>query len=110
MTWKNLFQVLSVEIADEIAELATRSDQTSEHIVRSMEHQYPDQGFAHIRDQFFVGANILVAPLVEDDARSRIVEFPPGNWLGDDNFLVTGPASLEFQVPRSRLPFYRLQP
>lgn len=101
---------LHVEMGDQIVELARKSAETGEPIVQSMEYQYPHQGFAGIGDQFFLGPDILVAPVVENDARSRVVKFPAGKWLGDDQSLVTGPASLEIQVPLSRLPYYRLQP
>lgn len=101
---------LHVEMGDEIVELARQSAQTGEPIVRSMEYQYPHQGYAGIQDQFFLGLDILVAPVVEKGARSRVVQFPEGKWLGDDASVVTGPASIEIQVPLTRLPYYRLQP
>jgi len=58
-------------------------------------------------DQFMLGDDILVAPVVEQGARSRVVKFPQGTWQGDDGSTVAGPCELEVTAPLSRLPRYR---
>ena len=92
-----------------ILALAERSAQDGEPIVRPLEWQWPHQGYAAIRDQFMLGDDLLVAPVVEKGARSREVVFPPGRWRGDDGSVVQGPVKQTIQVPLARLPYYRLE-
>ncbi len=100
---------LHVEIGPEIAELAKESARTGEPIARSLEYQFPHQGYAAVKDQFLLGPDLLVAPVLEKGARSRKVLFPPGTWKGDDGSIVEGPAERTIEVPLERLPYYRLQ-
>lgn len=46
----------------------------------------PDTPAAERDDQFFLGSHVLVAPVLEEGARSVEVTFPPGRWV----HLVTG--------------------
>ena len=55
-------------------------------IVRPMFFERPDSAeYAHIDDQFMLGDHLLVAPIIEEGARSRTVELPPGSWYRFDN-------------------------
>ena len=101
---------LHEQMGGEILSLAKTSSKTGEPIVRAMEYVYPDQGYAKIHDQFMLGDSILVAPVLEQDARVRSVIFPAGQWQGDDGATVTGPATIEIDVPLSRLPWFRKAP
>lgn len=101
--------LLHEKMGPEILEMAKTSARTGEPIVRSMEYMYPHKGYAEIKDQFLLGENILVAPLLEKGKRSRKVVFPQGKWQGDDGSVVNGPCTKEIQVPLSRLPWYRRQ-
>lgn len=53
---------------------------TGEPIVRYMEYVFPNQGFAHVIDQFMLGDDILVAPVVTKGTRTREVILPEGRW------------------------------
>lgn len=90
--------------------LARASARTGEPILRPLAWQWPHQGYEPITDQFLLGADLLVAPVVEKGARKRSVTFPPGRWRGDDGSLVEGPTTREVDVPLSRLPYYERQP
>jgi len=98
---------LHARFGDEILALARESARTGEPIVRTLEYEYPGQGYAEIKDQFLLGHSLLVAPVVEKGATSRLIRFPPGTWKGDDGSLVTGPAAIEVNAPLGRLPYYR---
>lgn len=52
-----------------ILELAKRAAETGEPIVRSMEYEYPHQGFTDCKDQYMLGDKYLVAPI--GDSRSK---------------------------------------
>jgi alpha-glucosidase (family GH31 glycosyl hydrolase) len=91
----------------EILALAKRAAQTGEPIVRSLEYQFPNQGYGDVADQFLLGEEILVAPVLEKGATQRTVVFPPGAWRGDDGVVVKGPSKQVVQAPLARLPWWR---
>ncbi|UCF35442.1 MAG: alpha-galactosidase [Acidobacteriota bacterium] len=98
---------LHSEFGTEILTLARESAETGEPIVRSLEYEYPHQGYVEIDDQFLLGESILVAPVVEKGVRRRNIVFPSGTWKGDDGTTVKGPTELEVAAPLERLPWYR---
>jgi len=53
---------------------------TGHPIQRPLGLQYPDLG-AHPNDEYMFGADLLVAPVVENGKRERSVIFPPGRWI-----------------------------
>ena len=84
---------------------ARHSSRTNEPIVRSMEYQYPHQGFLDCRDQFMLGEKYLVAPMVTAGG-SRTVRLPGGQWRDDRGDTFRGPLMMEIDVPLDRLPYY----
>ena len=58
-------------------------------------------------DEFLMGENLLVAPVVEKGAKTRKVVIPPGRWLGDDGTEIAGPAEITVNAPLSRLPHFK---
>lgn len=98
---------LHVRLGDEIIALARTAASTGEPIIRSMEYAFPGNGYVDITDQFLLGGNILVAPVIEKGAASRKIIFPQGTWEGDDGSVVQGPATLDVPAPIERLPWYR---
>lgn len=98
---------LHKKMGDEILQLAKESAVTGEPIVRNMEYVFPHNGYSEIKDQFMLGNDILVAPVIEKNSFSREIVFPTGKWIGDDRSTVTGPAKIEVSAPIERLPWYR---
>lgn len=94
-------------MGDEILKLAKESAVSGEPIVRNMEYVFPHQGYSEIIDQFILGNDILVAPVLEKNTYIREIIFPSGKWLGDDESIVSGPCKIIVQVPINRLPWYR---
>lgn len=61
----------------------------------------------NISDQFLVGDDILVAPVLDSGISSRIVYFPPGNWTDiDKKCTYTGPVQQSIQLELKTIPFY----
>jgi alpha-glucosidase (family GH31 glycosyl hydrolase) len=89
-----------------ILELAKNASKTGEPIVKPMALAYPKSGFETINDQFMLGNDILVAPVVEKGVRSRKVVFPEGQWKDENGNVLTGGKKLEIQVPLERLPYF----
>ena len=73
---------LHAEFADAIVALAREAAETNEPIIRSMEYVFPDQGLEDVRDQFMLGDDVLVAPVLEQGAHARLVQIPAGEWEG----------------------------
>ena len=92
-----------------ILELAKHASKTGEPVVQPMALAFPDNGYETIKDQFMLGNEILVAPVVEKGARSRTVVFPEGNWKGDDGNVISGGSTVEIEVPLERLPYFKKQ-
>ena len=98
---------LHVRLGEEIIALAKEAARTGEPIIRSMEYAFPGNDYMDINDQFLLGNQILVAPVIEKGAINRDIQFPEGKWEGDDGSVVEGPVSLEVAAPIERLPWYR---
>ena len=89
-----------------ILDLVRQSAATGEPVVRSMEYVFPHQGYARVNDQFMLGDQILVAPILEKGATQREVIFPRGAWKGFDGKSFQGPATLMIAVPDDELCYF----
>jgi alpha-glucosidase (family GH31 glycosyl hydrolase) len=59
------------------------------------------------KDQFMMGDRILVAPVIVQGARSRVVYFPPGDWVHwQTGETYTGPAEIEVAAPLRVAPYF----
>ena len=97
---------LRQKFAAKFVELAKESGCTGEPMLRNLEYNFPGMGYADIKDQFMMGDNLLVAPVMEKGVKSRKVVLPPGKWKADDGQIHTGPATIEILTPLSRLPHF----
>ena len=97
---------LRQRFAPRFVELAKESSKTGEPIMRNMEYCFPGMGYAEIKDQFMMGNELLVAPVVEKGVQSRKVVLPPGKWRSDDGQTCVGPAVVEVAAPLARLPYF----
>ena len=103
------FANLHVEFGPYIMELVRQAAKTGEPIVRTMEYEFPHQGFARSMTQFMLGPKWLVAPVVTEDDRVT-VELPAGKWTDDLGEAHVGPKTFELKdVPLTRLPRYARQ-
>ena len=57
-------------------------------------------------DQFMMGDDLLVAPVVDGAVKSRRVAIPMGLWRDDRGVLVRGPDVVEVDTPLDRLPYF----
>jgi alpha-glucosidase (family GH31 glycosyl hydrolase) len=97
---------LHVQHADRILEQAKRAAATGEPIVRPLAWTWPEGGYEPVQDQFMLGDDLLVAPVVARGARRRAVEIPPGRWRADDGSTLEGPTRIEVEAPLDRLPHF----
>ena len=69
---------LRQKFAPMIAALAKKAGEDGEPILRSLEYAYPGRGYAGVIDEFMMGDDLLVAPILEKGAVTRKVVLPPG--------------------------------
>lgn len=105
-----------VEMHEEYSEIlikyAKLASQTGEPIIRALWWMDPDNEDAlTIEDEFLVGDELLVAPVVQPGARSRDIFFPVGNWqdqLHNRSIIIEGPIWLrDFKVDIDELAFFK---
>ncbi|BDD07871.1 glycoside hydrolase [Fulvitalea axinellae] len=95
------------EVIDDIMRLAKDAKDSGEPIVRLMEYNYPQQGFHKVRDQFMLGDEILVAPVIKKGARKRAVILPPGKWVSTKGKTFRGPKTITVDAPLDEIPYFR---
>ena len=81
---------------------------TGEPILRSLEYVFPHRGYHDVKDEFMIGDDMLVVPMVSPGTRREAV-IPPGTWLADDGSTVRGPTKVKLDVPLMRIPHFMLQ-
>ncbi|KPK50355.1 MAG: hypothetical protein AMJ63_14850 [Myxococcales bacterium SG8_38_1] len=78
-------------------------------VVRHLVLHFPEAPGSKERqdDQFMMGDRILVAPVIAEGARSRVVYFPPGDWVHwQTGETYTGPAEIEVTAPLRVAPYF----
>ena len=98
---------LKEKFAPLVLELAVRASQTGEPVVRLMEYEFPHQGYAEIKDQFMLGPDYLMAPVVEKGAKERKVVLPKGDWEGFDGKTYQGGKTITVEVGLATVPFFK---
>ena len=93
---------------DYILELAVKAAKTGDPIMRSLEFDYPHQGYERITDQFLLGNRLLVAPVLEKGATTRKVIVPKGKWKSFSGQIITGPTTIDVKAGLDDLPFFEL--
>ncbi len=85
-----------------ILSLVDEAATTGEPVVRPM--SYHEAGYDTVTDHFFLGPDVLVAPVVERGATARTMHVPPGTWTDPDGATHEGPATLEVPVGLTTIP------
>ena len=101
------FARLHTSFGDYIMKQVRHAATTGEPIVRTMEYEFPGQGFNRKMPQYMFGPDYLVAPVINEDDCVRI-ELPEGDWRDDLGETHNGPKILELKdVPLDRLPYFQ---
>jgi len=98
--------LLHVRFGELILELAETAARTGEPILRPLAYNYPREAYETVIDQFMLGADLLVAPVIERGAVQRSVVLPDGRWRADDGAEYDGPAEIVVDAPLARLPWF----
>lgn len=98
---------LHIDFAETIISLAKNAAINGEPIVRCMEYEFPNQGFETVTDQFMLGSDILVAPVIVQGGRERSVKLPQGKWQDDVGKVYDGEQTVLIEVPLERLLYFK---
>ncbi|WP_242155535.1 glycoside hydrolase family 31 protein [Aestuariivivens sediminis] len=99
---------LHKKFGSHILKLAEEASITGNPIVQPMELAFPGNGYETIKDQFVLGDDIIVTPVVKKGARSRKVILPKGKWLDEKGNEHKGGKTIEISVPLERLPYFKM--
>ena len=97
---------LRQKFAPRFVELARESAKTGEPMMRNLEYCFPGMGYAEVKDEFMMGDDLLVAPVMEKGSTVRKVVIPPGKWCAADGEEYVGPAEIEVFAPLESLPYF----
>ena len=97
---------LHKEFAPRILDLVREAAVTGEPILRHMEYEYPHCGYHGIEDQFLLGSDVLVAPVLEKGAATRDVVLPRGTWLYLGREEMEGGRTVTVPAPIDVLPYF----
>lgn len=92
------------EWAPEILRLVRESEKSGEPIVRPLAYEDPDGGYETCTDEFLLGRDVLVAPVLERGARERTVRFPAGVWEDAEGHRYVGGTCATVPAPLDTLP------
>ena len=99
---------LHESMSGEIVEMVKKSEVSGEPILRNMEYQFPGQGMERITDQFMLGEDYLVAPVIRKGEYSRSVSLPNGKWKDmNTGKEYEGGFSVEVEAPINVLPYFK---
>ena len=95
------------EISGYIKELVVKASKDCTPIMRSMQFEYPKENYCEIKDQFMLGNQYLIAPVVTKNTFERKVVLPEGKWIDDLNNEYEGNQTITIKVPLNRLPYFK---
>ncbi|MCC6335180.1 MAG: hypothetical protein IT380_14470 [Myxococcales bacterium] len=77
-------------------------------IMRALALMFPNDAAAWtISDEYLLGGALLVAPVVEEGAASRVVHLPPGDWVSWDGAQrLSGPGEVMVNAPLTEVPLF----
>ncbi|MBQ7353833.1 MAG: glycoside hydrolase [Clostridia bacterium] len=97
---------LHKEFSPYILKLVKEASVSGEPIVRHMEYEYPNNGYERVLDQFMLGSEVLVAPVIKKGEYERNVKLPKGKWLYLGKTEYTGNCEVVVPAPIDTLPYF----
>ena len=96
---------LHLEYSNLIVELVKKASIDGLPIIRSLLFNYGEDKYATIMDEFMLGEDILVAPIVTKES-SRKVILPKGKWQARDG-AIYDEGEYQFEVERGDMPIFK---
>lgn len=100
---------LHAKHGDLMYELAQNAAATGEPIVRHMAYEFPKEDFETVIDQYMLGSDMLVAPVIQKGAKTRSVRLPAGKWKYCDGSEYEGGQTVVLDVDITTIPYFLKQ-
>ena len=99
---------LKYQLHPYIYSYARKAYDTGLPIMRALLLEYPnDEKTYSINDQFLLGQELLIAPVVKEGAKSRNIYLPQGNWIDyNTNKEYEGEQLINYTVSLSTIPMF----
>ncbi len=98
---------LREKFSNYILEEAKKSSVSGEPVIRSMEYMYPGKGYGLLNQQFFIGEDLLVAPVLEKNVSQHKVTLPGGKWKAFNGKTYKGGKEITVAVSINDLPYFQ---
>lgn len=98
---------LHTKMSGEIIRLVREAEKTGEPVIRSLEYNDPHKGYAEITDEYMVGEDILVAPVITKGTIEREVIFPSGKWSDEEGNIFDGDNVYNLFAPLEKLLWFK---
>jgi len=98
---------LRMKFTPYIIKTAKESAISGEPIVRNLEYVFPHQGLHLIKDQFMLGNDLLIAPILSKGVSKRKVVLPKGKWLTPDGKVIKGGKTFEVDISLNSIPYFQ---
>jgi alpha-glucosidase (family GH31 glycosyl hydrolase) len=89
-----------------IINVVNESKKDCSPVLRSMEYSFPNSGYEKNNNQFMIGEDLLVAPILDKRCKVHKILIPKGKWKGYNGKIYQGPESCELSVELSDLPYF----
>lgn len=96
---------LRQRLVPDILRLVEHAARTGEPILRPMAYHFT--GYELVQDQFMLGPDLLVAPVLERAATTRTALLPAGRWQASDGTISRGPKEVELDIDLHSIPWWR---
>ncbi len=99
---------LHTEMYPYIEKCVSEAEKNGEPIIRLMEYSYPNEGYAEIKDQFLLGDDILVSPVINQGEFFKNVVLPDGVWVDcNDGKEYVGKQTVKIDAPTDKLCYFK---
>ena len=89
-----------------IMTLAKEAAQSGRPIVRTMEYEFPNQGFEKVTDQYMLGDKVLVAPILQKNTTIKNVILPKGKWKDATGKVHQGGRTVAVKTALTTVPYF----
>ena len=97
---------LHIKLSDKILKLIKHAMKTGEPIMQHMEYAYPNCGYEREIEQFMLGSDLLVAPVVNQGETEKRVVLPQGKWKDPNGKIFEGGQTIIYPAPIEVIPYF----
>ena len=94
-------------LSEEKISLVKDAELSGEPILRTLEYNDPNNGYATVIDEFMLGTDILVCPVVTKGTLKKEIVFPLGKWTDSDGNVYEGRCKKVLDTPVNKLLWFR---